>query len=420
MGLKLKLYMIKEMSRLTSTTVRMLQFYDEIDLLKPTKRSDAGYRMYSENDLLRLQQIVTLKYLGLSLTDIKNIMKDVNFDVLKSLKIQAQILSDNANKIQEASKLLKYIAAQIEAGQTINWESTSIITKILEMNVMNDSVLKKYQSEADDSELGKKTEYDQSYNPDRLYPIPRAGKRREIGIDPDTLPFVGFDCWNHYEVSWLNEKGKPMVATAEIYYDCTSPFIIESKSLKLYFNSFNNSKFKSVNDLERIIQNDLQHAIDSEVTVTIKQLGHTKSSLVHERFEGECIDDIDIECTKYTVDPTYLSISNELVDETLCSDLLKSNCLVTNQPDWGSIQIIYKGHKINREGLLQYLVSFRNHNEFHEQCIERIFVDIMKYCKPSELTIYGRYTRRGGLDINPYRSTKKVNIKNINYRLIRQ
>lgn len=398
----------------------MLQFYDEIDLLKPTKRSSAGYRLYSENDLLRLQQIITLKYLGLSLTDIKNIIKSPDFDILKSLQIQAQVLSDNAIKIQEASKLLKYIAAQIEAEQVINWESTSVITKILEMNTMNDSVLKKYQSQAADSELGKKTDYDQSYNPDRLYPIPRAGKRKEIGIDPNALPFSGFDCWNHYEVSWLNEKGKPIVATAEIYYDCASLFIVESKSLKLYFNSLNNCKFKSIGDVEKIIQHDLEKTLDSAVTVIVNQLGHSKSAKIHEKFAGECIDDIDIECTKYSVDPSYLSTNDEQVEETLYSDLLKSNCLVTNQPDWGSVQISYKGNKINREGLLQYLVSFRNHNEFHEQCIERIFIDIMKYCKPSELTIYGRYTRRGGLDINPYRSTKNVNFKNMNHRLIRQ
>lgn len=416
----MKYYRIKELSKLTSTTIRMLQFYDDIDLLKPTKRSDAGYRLYSEQDLLRLQQIITLKYLGLSLADIKDILKSPHFDVLKSLHMQAQILSDNATKIQEASKLLKYIATQIDAGQIINWEGTSIITKILEMNTMNNSVFKKYQSQADGSELGKKTEYDQSYNPDRLYSIPRAGKRKEIGIDSVILPFSGFDCWNHYEVSWLNEKGKPIAAIAEIYYDCTSPFIVESKSLKLYFNSFNNCKFKFIEEVEKIIQNDLEKVIESNVTVIVNQLGHAKQTLIQERFDGECIDDLDIECTQYTVDPNYLSTSNEAVEEKLYSDLLKSNCLVTNQPDWGSIQVIYKGNQINREGLLQYLVSFRNHNEFHEQCIERIFVDIMKYCKPTELTVYGRYTRRGGLDINPYRSTKNIDLKNINYRLIRQ
>lgn len=285
---------------------------------------------------------------------------------------------------------------------------------------MSHALLKKHQGQALGSELGKETEYDQSYNPDRLYAIPRSDKRKEIGIDPNTLPFSGFDCWNHYEVSWLNAKGKPIVATAEIYYDCTSPFIVESKSLKLYFNSFNYTKLNSVNDLEKIIQQDLEKIIDSDVTVIIHPLGHSKSATIHEKWEGECIDGIDVECTKYTVDPSYLSTSQKQVEEILYSDLLKSNCLVTHQPDWGSVQITYKGNKINREGLLQYLVSFRNHNEFHEQCIERIFSDIMTRCKPSELIVYGRYTRRGGLDINPYRSTKKVNFKNRNYRLIRQ
>lgn len=285
---------------------------------------------------------------------------------------------------------------------------------------MNNTFLEKSQSQAADSELGKKSEYDLSYNPDRLYPIARASKRLEIGIDPAAIPFSGFDCWNHYEVSWLNEKGKPIVATAEIYYDCSSPFIIESKSFKLYFNSFNNSKFTSVNEVEKIIQTDIEKAINSQATVIIKPLGHSAPQLIHEKFEGKCIDDLDIECTTYTVNPNYLTTSNEQVEEILYSDLLKSNCLVTHQPDWGSIQIIYKGNKINHEGLLRYLVSFRNHNEFHEQCIERIFVDIMNYCTPRELTIYGRYTRRGGLDINPYRSTKYASFKNLNYRLIRQ
>lgn len=285
---------------------------------------------------------------------------------------------------------------------------------------MNNSLSKKYQNQSADSELGKKTEYDQAYNPDRLYPIPRSDKRKEIGIDPNTLPFSGFDCWNHYEVSWLNEKGKPIVATAEIYYDCTSPFIVESKSLKLYFNSFNNSKFASMKDVENIIKKDIENVINANVNVIISSLDHSSLATIHTKLDGEYIDDIDIECSKYTVHPDYLSTSNEHVEETLCSDLLKSNCLVTNQPDWGSVQITYKGNKINREGLLKYLVSFRNHNEFHEQCIERIFVDIMAHCQPTELTVYGRYTRRGGLDINPYRSTKNVSIKNINHRLIRQ
>lgn len=285
---------------------------------------------------------------------------------------------------------------------------------------MNDHVLKKYQSTADESELGKKSTYDEAYNPDRLYPIPRAGKRQEIGIAPEHLPFYGFDCWNHYEVSWLNAKGKPMVAIAELFYDCSSPNLIESKSLKLYFNSFNNTRIANINELENTIINDLQQRVGAEVWVSIHRLEEAKKITVEHSFSGESLDNLDIECSVYLVEPSFLAVEHELVEETLYSDLLKSNCLVTNQPDWGSVQITYKGKKINREGLLRYIVSFRNHNEFHEQCIERIFVDIMNYCKPEVLTVYGRYTRRGGLDINPFRSTEKTLFTEKNRRLVRQ
>lgn len=278
----------------------------------------------------------------------------------------------------------------------------------------------KPQIKANDSELGKHTAYDLSYNPKRLFPIPRLEKRIEIGVDPVQLPFFGYDGWNHYEVSWLNQKGKPLVAIAEIFYDCSSPFMIESKSLKLYFNSLNNSKFDTIHDVKKIIQQDLEKSIGSPVQVSLQFLKDSSLNIVHHHFEGECIDDIDVECTQYTVEPKYLMNEAEVVTETLYSDLLKSNCLVTNQPDWGSVKICYTGKKINREGLLKYLISFRNHNEFHEQCIERIFVDIMNYCQPEELTVYGRYTRRGGLDINPYRTSNKNNIPYHNERLIRQ
>lgn len=270
------------------------------------------------------------------------------------------------------------------------------------------------------SELGKKTDYDQTYNPDRLYPIARAEKRSAIGIDPKALPFVGWDCWNHYEVSWLNTKGKPVVAIAELYYDCQSPCIIESKSLKLYFNSFNQTQFKETAVVEQTIQRDLEKVVGSSVTVIIHPLNKPFMPPFQENFSGVCIDDLDIRCDTYTVNPEYLSAGDAVITETLYSNLLKSNCLVTHQPDWGSVQIRYTGKSINREGLLRYLVSFRNHNEFHEQCIERIFMDIMTRCKPTELTVYGRYTRRGGLDINPYRSTQPTDCQGMNLRLIRQ
>ena len=255
------------------------------------------------------------------------------------------------------------------------------------------------------SELGKATHYDSHYNPDRLHPIPRAASRQAIGIDPTRLPFVGFDCWTHYEVSWLNTKGKPMVAIAEIFYDCHSPNIIESKSLKLYFNSLNDMTFESIDELTHTLEQDLSHRVGSTVAVHIKCLHDIDKQILLSQMDGTPIDQLDIECDIYDVDSTLLTTHDMAVTETLCSNLLRSNCPVTNQPDWGSVQIQYQGPQIDRANLLRYLVSFRHHNDFHEQCIERIFVDIMTHCQPKQLTVYGRYTRRGGLDINPYRST---------------
>ena len=266
------------------------------------------------------------------------------------------------------------------------------------------------------SELGKKSEYNPFYNPDKLFPIPRKGKRDEIGV-PEKLPFFGFDLWNHYEVSWLNERGKPIVALAEMTYSCDTPNMIESKSMKLYFNSFNNSKFKDTSTVKATIEKDIAECVDGPVNVSIFTFPLKHNKNIFSRFDGVCIDDLDIDCLSYKIDTNSLTIENENVEEPLYSDLLKSNCLVTKQPDWGSILITYKGKKINREGLLRYLVSFRNHNEFHEQCIERIFMDIMRICQPKELTVYGRYTR---LDINPYRSTKNIDPKVKNIRLCRQ
>jgi 7-cyano-7-deazaguanine reductase len=281
-------------------------------------------------------------------------------------------------------------------------------------------ILNNTLEQANESALGKNVIYDQTYSPSLLFPISRVGKRQEIGIDPQNIPFYGFDYWNHYEVSWLNSKGKPEVAIAEIAYDCSSPNIVESKSLKLYFNSFNNCRFTSISEVEAIVQEDLEKAIASEVSVKLSRFDNSPTTNLCTNFKGECIDELDVECSIYTVHPEFLCVGTELVEEILYSNLLKSNCLVTNQPDWGSVQIQYKGNQINREGLLKYLVSFRNHNEFHEQCIERIYIDIMRFCKPAELTVYGRYTRRGGLDINPYRSSKKVDIEGVNTRLVRQ
>lgn len=273
-----------------------------------------------------------------------------------------------------------------------------------------------------DSSLGKKSGYEAKYNPLLLFPIQRAPKRIEIDIDPTNLPFYGIDLWNHYEVSWLNPKGKPIVAIATIQYDCQSPKLIESKSLKLYFNSFNQTFFKTVDDVEQVIRQDLSQALETAVQVKLLPLSTiTMADLPKSlHLSGENIDELDITCADYMVRSDLLKTGKQRVEEILSSNLLKSNCLVTNQPDWGSIQICYSGLQIDKESLLQYLVSFRNHNEFHEQCIERIFIDILVNCKPTSLTVYGRYTRRGGIDINPIRSTDP-NIKSPNNaKLIRQ
>jgi 7-cyano-7-deazaguanine reductase len=268
-------------------------------------------------------------------------------------------------------------------------------------------------------ELGKKSAYENHYNPDKLFPILRDEKRLEIGISPNALPFYGYDLWNHYEVSWLNPKGKPMVAIAEIIYSCHSPSIIESKSMKLYFNTFNQTRFQDKKEVEQTIQKDLEAALQHPVRIQLFNLEEASYLNQIQAFKGIHLDNLDVDCDEYQPNAQLLKIGAEEVEETLYSNLLKSNCLVTFQPDWGSIQIHYIGQKIQHASLLQYFITFRNHNEFHEQCIERIFQDIMQQCQPKSLTVYGRYTRRGGVDINPIRSTEK-NIEIKKMRLIRQ
>ena len=264
--------------------------------------------------------------------------------------------------------------------------------------------------------LGKKSPYIAHYNRDLLFPIPRKNKREEIGIH-GTLPFSGADIWNAYELSWLNAKGKPLVATAEFMIPCESPFLIESKSFKLYLNSFNNTSFDSWTAVHEFLIRDLTKAAGSPVLVKLNSLKEESQKIIS-HFDGICLDELDLSCDTYTPTSQYLSTQDEIITETVYSDLLKSNCLVTGQPDFGSIQINYSGKKIQHEGLLKYIVSFRNHNEFHEQCVERIFMDLMRCCAPKKLLVYARYTRRGGLDINPYRANDAIHLENI--RLWRQ
>lgn len=267
--------------------------------------------------------------------------------------------------------------------------------------------------------LGQKTEYASQYDRTLLQPVPRALNRDGLGITQNQPFTIGADIWTAYEISWLNEKGLPQVAIADIYLDYQSQNLIESKSFKLYLNSFNQSKFADFNTVQQTMQCDLSECAQGDVKVRLNSVAVYDSQKIN-HLQGYCIDEQDIEITSYEFNADWLKdcVSNEIVEEKLVSHLLKSNCLITNQPDWGTLHIHYVGKKINHEKLLRYVVSFRQHNEFHEQCVERIFCDLMHYAKPEKLTVYARYTRRGGLDINPFRS----NFENLpeNLRLARQ
>ncbi len=268
--------------------------------------------------------------------------------------------------------------------------------------------------------LGKSTVYKAEYDASLLCPFPRQVKRDAIGIAGAILPFRGYDIWNGYELSWLTAKGKPVVAMAEFLVPCATPNLIESKSFKLYLNSYNQTRFADSRQVAELMSRDLSLAAGGEVQVRlIESCDFALQGMA--QLPGICIDDLDIEVDQYGLDASLLQGAadmSERASEELHSHLLKSNCLVTSQPDWGSVLIRYQGGRIDREALLRYLISFRQHNEFHEQCVERIFVDLMRYCQPDKLTVYARYTRRGGLDINPFRSNFEEQIGNL--RLARQ
>jgi 7-cyano-7-deazaguanine reductase len=252
--------------------------------------------------------------------------------------------------------------------------------------------------------LGQQTEYVSQYDAGLLFPISRAQSREQLGITGD-VPFYGHDIWTGYELSWLNDKGKPQVAVAEFSVPCDSPAIIESKSFKLYLNSFNQTRFPSLEAVQKCLERDLSAAAGAKVTVSL-QLQADSVLLIDTTFAGESLDELDIEVDSYHPRPDFLLVGADEVQEVLYSHLLKSNCPVTGQPDWASLIVEYRGKKIDREGLLRYIISFREHQDFHEHCVERIFTDISARCKPELLSVYARYTRRGGLDINPFRSSE--------------
>jgi 7-cyano-7-deazaguanine reductase len=260
-------------------------------------------------------------------------------------------------------------------------------------------------TELQNAPLGKEVAYSDHYDPSLLFPIPRSLKRQALGIT-ESQPFMGDDVWYSYELSWLNARGKPMAALGKFTYSCATPFLVESKSFKLYLNSFSAAKFATVENVKQVMMKDLSAAINGDVSVDIHLISELPQQGILGHFSGFCLDNLDIECDTYQVHPEYLHASDHIVHEVLYSDLFKSLCLKTGQPDWASVQITYTGGEIDKEGLLKYLVSFRNHQGFHEHCMEQIFMDILQRCQPQKLTLDGRVTRRGGLDIHLLRSTE--------------
>lgn len=274
--------------------------------------------------------------------------------------------------------------------------------------------------------LGQKVNYADSYDSSLLFPIARNIGRSKIfsteDIKENNLSFKdGYDIWNCYEVSWLASSGKPEVRIVAFAVPFSSPCLVESKSLKLYLNSFNNTQFNDEQQVITTIAKDLSEAVGARVNISMYKLNDAHHHLIQPK--GVSLDKLDITMNNYEIGPEFLSLdsSGKYVAEELYSDLLRSNCLVTGQPDWGTVLISYEGKKIDHEALLKYIISFRNHIEFHEQCVERIFNDITTQCSPDSLTVYARYTRRGGIDINPIRSRNPIDISIMNdYRFIRQ
>jgi 7-cyano-7-deazaguanine reductase len=272
------------------------------------------------------------------------------------------------------------------------------------------------------SPLGKPAAYTGQYDPALLFPIARSQGREALGLGLGAqLPFFGADIWNAYELSWLNPRGKPQIAIATFYVPAESPNIVESKSLKLYLGAFSQTRIDSPDTLRDTLRRDIGAACGASVAVQLAMPPLEFAKLKLEEFAGLSLDRLDLDVDIYQPDSTLLKaeINKAPVEETLFSNLLKSNCPVTGQPDWGSVQIHYAGPQIDQAGLLRYIISYRNHTGFHEQCTERIFVDIMRECQPVKLAVYARFTRRGGLDINPFRTSYNLPMPD-NARLARQ
>lgn len=264
-------------------------------------------------------------------------------------------------------------------------------------------------TEAHDSQLGKETVYDSPYDPKLLFPLSREQNRASLNLSSSrALPFHGEDLWTCYELSWLDLRGKPCVGIAYFRIPADSPFMIESKSFKLYLNSLNHAKFENIAALSLTLVSDLSKAAGVVVSVNICDVrGQLNEAPLYET-QFECVDGLALEGFEYQPNSALLSLDDTAetnYEGFLCSHLLRSNCPVTGQPDWGTVYIRYRGRKINHESFLRYIISFRQCQDFHEHCVERIFTDLLKQCGCESLSVYARYTRRGGLDINPYRAT---------------
>ena len=258
--------------------------------------------------------------------------------------------------------------------------------------------------------LGQSTSYPKTYAPDMLYPIPRALGRIKLALPADALS-IGMDWWQVFEMSWLNSHGISQVAMARLAIPATSDYIVESKSLKLYFNSLNFTEFDNQQAVKATVEKDLSACLKTDVTLEIFEV-NIANSLPISAPQGDCIDNaLDNSDKKIAivsdVDPSSLTVAHQGAADSqlqiLHSHLLRSNCPVTNQPDWGTLEIQIDSQPIDRAGLLEYILSFRQHNGFHEQCVEQIFSDLTQAFAPKTLMVRAWYTRRGGIDINPCR-----------------
>ncbi|MFO1415082.1 MAG: NADPH-dependent 7-cyano-7-deazaguanine reductase QueF [Burkholderiales bacterium] len=252
--------------------------------------------------------------------------------------------------------------------------------------------------------LGHPTDYPDTYDPALLFAVPRAPQRADIGLADDALPFTGADVWTAYEHTWLDPVGKPRIAILTFTVPVTSPAIVESKSVKLYLGSFAQSRFADADAMRAVVARDLTAATGAPVPVALA----APADFGRERLQalaGESLDDLPVACDRYEVAPELLRAGGDVAAETLVTDLFRSVCPVTNQPDYASVAIAYRGPRVDRAGLLRYLVSYRHHAGFHEHCAERIFADLTARCGCTALTVHARFTRRGGIDINPFRSS---------------